>query len=144
MAPECYTQPDTVDERSDLYALGAVGYFMLTGSHVFGGASLVEVCSHHLHSAPTPPSQRLGVTVPERLEGAILKCLSKTPTDRPASAEALSGLLGQCTDVGGLSLDHARQWWNAHRVQLLPTGQTTNGIASTKTIAVDLKARGSR
>jgi len=50
LSPEAITAPDRVDPRGDLYALGAVGYFMLTGKHVFSGATLVEVCSHHLHS----------------------------------------------------------------------------------------------
>jgi eukaryotic-like serine/threonine-protein kinase len=53
MAPEAITHPDRVDGRTDLYALGAVGYFLLTGEYVFDGATLVEVCSHHLHATPT-------------------------------------------------------------------------------------------
>ena len=58
MSPEAVVAPETADPRSDLYALGAVGYWLLTGTHVFSG-SLVEVCAHHLHSEPEPPSARL-------------------------------------------------------------------------------------
>ena len=60
MAPEAITRPDQVDARVDLYALGAVGYFLLTGKPPFDGASIVEVCSQHLYSQPVPPSERLG------------------------------------------------------------------------------------
>ena len=52
IAPETMTAPETVDARTDLYALGAVGYWLLTGTHVFGGKSILEVCAHHLHSVP--------------------------------------------------------------------------------------------
>jgi len=57
MAPEVLSAPETVDARADLYALGAVGYWLLTGTHVFAGGTLVEVCLHHLHSEPEPPSR---------------------------------------------------------------------------------------
>jgi serine/threonine-protein kinase len=58
LSPEAIRAPDAVDARSDLYGLGAVGYYLLTGTHVFGGATTVEVCSHHLHTRPVPPSER--------------------------------------------------------------------------------------
>jgi serine/threonine protein kinase len=59
LAPETVTAPSTVSDRSDLYSLGAVGYFALTGTHVFEGSTLVEVCSHHLHTPPEPPWTRI-------------------------------------------------------------------------------------
>ena len=68
IAPETVTAPETVDARTDLYALGAVGYWLLTGTHVFGGKSILEVCAHHLHSVPDPPSARLGAPVSPDLE----------------------------------------------------------------------------
>ncbi|HEY5955211.1 MAG TPA: serine/threonine-protein kinase, partial [Polyangiaceae bacterium] len=89
IAPETLTAPETVDARADLYALGAVGYWLLTGTHVFGGESMFEVCAHHLHSVPEPPSTRLGVPVATDLEALLLACLAKRPEDRPASAHAL-------------------------------------------------------
>src|SRR5690606_16769706 len=89
IAPETLTAPDSADGRADLYALGAVGYWLLTGTHVVGGNSVVEVCAHHLHSTPEPPSARLGVPVAEDLEALIVACLAKRVDDRPASAQAL-------------------------------------------------------
>ena len=73
----------TVDGRSDLYALGAVGYFLLTGRHVFEGGTLVEVCSHHLRTPPVAPSKRLGRPLPPDLESVVLSCLEKDPARRP-------------------------------------------------------------
>jgi serine/threonine-protein kinase len=77
MSPEAITTPDAMDARGDLYALGAVGYFMVTGSHVFPGRSPVEVCGHHLHTKPEPPSTRLGRAFPADLE-RLLDCRRRT------------------------------------------------------------------
>ena len=91
MAPETVTALDTVDPRSDVYAVGAIAYALVTGQHVFTGKSGVEIIGHHLHSAPVPPSERLGRSVDPFLERLILTCLAKRPEDRPADAGALLG-----------------------------------------------------
>jgi hypothetical protein len=95
MAPECITRPDSIDAKVDTYALGATAYFLITGKPVFDGETMVEVCSHHLHSQPLPPSERLGQPLPPRLEALILRCLSKEPARRPDDDELL-GLLREC------------------------------------------------
>jgi serine/threonine protein kinase len=115
MAPESLTAPETVDGRADLYALGAVGYWLLTGTHVFRGQSIVEVCAHHLHSLPEPPSARLGVPVPRDVEEVVLECLAKRPDDRPASAQVLRERLLACAAAGRWTNARAAQWWAAHR-----------------------------
>jgi serine/threonine-protein kinase len=115
LSPEAIRAPDDVDARSDLYGLGAVGYFLLTGTHVFGGATTVEVCSHHLHSTPVPPSERLGRPVPAGLERLILACLEKDPARRPASAADLRDALGGLDDVGVWGEREARVWWERWR-----------------------------
>ena len=89
LSPEAITAPESVDARSDLYALGAVGYFLLTGVPLFSGKNVVEVCGHHLHTVPVPPSARLGAHVPEKLEALIMSCLAKSPEERPSSAAQL-------------------------------------------------------
>jgi serine/threonine-protein kinase len=111
LSPEAIRAPDAVDARSDLYGLGAVGYYLLTGTHVFGGATTVEVCSHHLHSQPVPPSERLGRPVPAGLERLILACLEKEPARRPATAAELRDALGDLDDVGSWGERDAREWW---------------------------------
>jgi serine/threonine-protein kinase len=138
MAPENLTNPDQIDVRSDLYALGAVGYFMLTGSHVFSGNTVVEVCSHHLHTPPEPPSKRLGSAVDEDLEELLLDCLEKDPDRRPQSAEELEAKLIACRAYGSWTTADARRWWKEHK-KLTRTGQKTAPVDGTNTIAVDLR-----
>ena len=122
IAPETVTAPETVDARADLYALGAVGYWLLTGTHVFGGKSVLEVCSHHLHSVPDPPSIRLGAPVAVDLETVILACLAKRPEDRPASAEVLRERLRACAAAGRWTNARAAQWWALNRHKLRACG----------------------
>ena len=95
MAPEAIVAPEEVGGSADIYALGAVGYYLLTGVPPFEGTTVVEVCSQHLHQVPIPPSLKLGRELPEKLEELILACLAKQPERRPASAKALrEALLG--------------------------------------------------
>ena len=103
-----------MDARSDLYSLGVVGYYLATGELPFEGDSVVEVCGHHLHTKPEPPSTR-NPSVPSDLEAVLLQCLAKSPDDRPPTAAALSRTLAACADSGGWSLDDASAWWRNHR-----------------------------
>jgi eukaryotic-like serine/threonine-protein kinase len=89
LAPEALLDPRRVDARTDLYALGAVGYFLLTGTPPFSGKTALEVFTQHLHTEPVPPSVRLDAEIPAELESLILSCLAKAPEARPASAAAL-------------------------------------------------------
>jgi serine/threonine-protein kinase len=115
MAPEALTDPKHVDGRADLYAVGAVGYYLLTGESVFGGATIVEVCSHHLHTEPESPSERLGVPVPQALEDLILACLAKDRSDRPQSAGDLGHRLGRCRpSVEPWTAEDATAWWSRY------------------------------
>ncbi len=114
MPPEAITTPEAVGPRADLYSLGAVGYFALTGEHVFNGRSLVEICSHHIHTTPVPPSARSQRPIPADLEALILACLEKDPADRPASAEALRRGLAACEDFGRWTPEDALAWWTEH------------------------------
>ncbi|HEV8549595.1 MAG TPA: serine/threonine-protein kinase, partial [Polyangiaceae bacterium] len=98
LAPEAVTHPASVDARADIYALGAVAYFLLTGQHVFQGNSVVEVLGGHLFEAPVPPSERLAQPLPAALEALVLRCLAKDPAARPASAEALLAELSAVSD----------------------------------------------
>lgn len=115
MPPEAIVTPALVDARSDLYALGAVAYFLLTGRPVFEGETVVEVCSHHLQSVPEAPSHRLGRPLPADLEQLVLACLEKSPEKRPESAAALGAELARCESRGRWSNDQAAAWWAQHR-----------------------------
>jgi serine/threonine-protein kinase len=111
MSPEAITVPDAMDARGDLYALGAVGYFMVTGTHVFPGRTPIEVCGHHLHTRPEPPSARLGRAVPRDLESLLLDCLEKDPSLRPPTATDLQRRVRECRAYGAWDSDRARRWW---------------------------------
>ena len=110
MAPEAILGRGPVDARADIYAVGGVAYFLLTGTLVFTGGTVVEVCAKHLTIPPEPPSERLGRAIPSELEALVLRCLEKEPDKRPSSAEALLKEL-RALDRGLWDLDAARRWW---------------------------------
>jgi serine/threonine protein kinase len=114
MSPEAIQTPDLVDARSDLYAVGAIGYFLLTGKPVFEARTLVELCQHHVESLPESPSQRLGRAVSAELESAILACLEKSRARRPQTARDLAGLLDRALTARSWTLDDAEAWWGRH------------------------------
>jgi serine/threonine-protein kinase len=136
MAPECIRGKALRDGRSDLYALGAVGYFLITGEHVFEGESVLEICGQHLERKPEPPSARLGAPVPADLEAILLDCLAKRPEERPKSALELEQRLRACESYGGWTSTDAERWWRDYGPELEP--QETS-LADT--IAVDLAGR---
>jgi serine/threonine protein kinase len=115
LAPESITHSNQVDGRIDIYALGAVGYFLLTGTPPFDGRTVVEICGHHLHTPPDPPSARLGRPVPPKLETLILACLAKDPNKRPHDAEELLTMLSQCEGESPFGAAEARSWWSRVR-----------------------------
>lgn len=109
MAPESIAAPDTIDGRTDLYALGAVGYFLLTGRPPFEGKSVVEVCGHHLHSKVPPMPE----SIPKKLANAIQRCLAKKKEDRFDDAGAFADALLACDDVDPWLEESAAEWWRA-------------------------------
>ncbi len=112
MAPESITTPDGAGPLADLYAVAATGYYLLTGTDVFTGNSIIEVCSHHLHTPPTSPSERLGRAVAADLERLLLRGLAKDSKERPQSARAFREELLRCVDAQSWTLDAANEWWN--------------------------------
>jgi serine/threonine-protein kinase len=140
MAPEALTAPATIDGRSDLYALGAVGYFLVTGRDVFTGSTTIEIFGKHLHAAPVPPSERLGQTVSPDFERLIMSCLEKEPARRPASARLLQRELKACRDAGSWGEDDARRWLDGHAEQLRAR-QRRYERGSADTVAVDFERR---
>ena len=100
----------TADERSDIYSLGGVAYWMLTGRAVFTGDAMA-VMIHQARTAPVPPSKVLGQTLPAGLEELVLACLEKAPEKRPASAVELWRLLGDVALPAPWSPERAERWW---------------------------------
>jgi eukaryotic-like serine/threonine-protein kinase len=139
LAPEAITAPDSIDGRADIYALGVVGYYMLTGKRLFEGRTVVEICSKHLTEAPASPSTRLGRPIAADLERVILSCLSKSRDDRPPTAQALRAALLACGDAARYDADAARVWWREHGDRLRRTTAVRDAHAAT--IAIDLHDR---
>jgi hypothetical protein len=111
MAPEqVMSGGRVVDERSDLYALGAVAYYLLTGHPPFDGGEGIGVMIAHARDPVVPPS-RDRADVPEDLERVVLRCLAKEPTERFPDAEGLERAVGACACVGDWDQDRAARWW---------------------------------
>lgn len=123
MSPEAI-QNGELDARSDLYAVGAVAYFLMTSTNVFLGENIVELCRKQVHEAPQPPSERLERPVDPELEKLILDCLAKSPADRPESAEAILERLDRCREAHTWTPSVARQWWSRYLDDTV-SGQTT-------------------
>jgi len=104
-----------VDARADIYALGCVAYFLLTGQLVFDGKTAVAVIAKHLHEAPVPPSRRTELPVPEALDRAVLACLMKKPEDRPQTVAALADMLAAVPVDEPWGEEQARRWWQVNR-----------------------------
>ncbi len=141
MSPEMIREPDAVDARSDIYSLGALTYFLITGTHVFGGNTTVEVCGHHLHSPPEKPSVRSGNAVTPELEGLILECLAKSPEDRPKSMQKLLSRLSGITPPAPWTLLDAQKWWSKHANLITKVGTLSTPDSPNNTINIDLSAR---
>ena len=114
MSPEAIHQPATVDPRSDLYAVGAVGYFLLTGRVVFEAADMQQLLHMHLEDTPAAPSLLRGERLPEELEDALLACLDKSRAKRPQTARELALRLDKVVVEDGWNVERADLWWNQH------------------------------
>jgi serine/threonine protein kinase len=113
IAPEVVLGSAT-DHRVDLYGLGCVAYWLVTGKLVFEGPGAIKVMSDHLHTIPAPPSTRAPAPLPPELDALILECLSKDPSQRPASARALHARLRDIPFDAPWTRERAEEWWSSH------------------------------
>jgi len=109
IAPEVLSG-DEPDARADIYALGIVGYQLLSGRLPFDARTAAEMIGAQLHEEPTPLDGP-----PEDLAQVVMKCLAKRPDDRPASASAFRESLGLCADSGHWTEEAAAEWWSGYR-----------------------------
>ena len=137
-----YMPPERVvggaaDERSDLYSLGCVAYWMLTGRPVFMGEPMA-VMIHHARTAPQAPSKVGGPPIPERLEQIIMSCLEKAPDKRPSSAMELWQQLGEVTLPAPWTLERAEGWWCEHLAELAGPPARSDSSSDLKIASTDL------
>ncbi len=104
-----------IDARTDIYGLGCVAYFLLTGTIIFNKSGAMAMAMAHLTEPPEPPSQRSELPIPASLERVVMACLAKNPDDRPQSVEELRAMLDDCRDVTRWSQADADAWWALHR-----------------------------
>lgn len=113
MAPEV-ALGEAVDAHADIYALGCVAYYLLTGRLVFEAANSLQMIAKHIQEAPMPPSQRTEMEVPPALDRVVLACLGKQPADRPVSAAEVDRMLAEI-EVEPWSEEEATRWWRTHQ-----------------------------
>jgi tRNA A-37 threonylcarbamoyl transferase component Bud32 len=133
MSPESIQTPGAVDPRSDLYAVGAVGYFLLTGKPVFDASNIVELCQKHVSEQPATPSVRIGRPVSEALESAILACLEKSRAKRPQTARDLALSLSRVATAGTWTVEDGEGWWGRHERGTPMPAATPSAPAKTAT-----------
>jgi serine/threonine-protein kinase len=104
---------DRTDQRVDIYALGCVAYWLLTGKLVFEGPGAIRVMSDHVHTVASPPSSRSAASIPPELDALVLECLEKDPGKRPESARVLQSRL-QAISVDAWTHERAEHWWRLH------------------------------
>ncbi len=129
MAPEMITGDRELDNRTDLYSLGCVGYWLLTAQLVFTGTP-VQVVYGHVEKEPTPPSSRVVTEIPSDLERLVLACLSKEPGARPMDARQFIRRLAEC-DLTTWTNDDATAWWAEHRRDPAPASLEVDEYAET-------------
>jgi eukaryotic-like serine/threonine-protein kinase len=128
MAPEIILGEAEVDRRADVYALGCVAYYLLTGHLVFEADTTMKMLLQHLHATPIPPSQRTELPIPRELDALVLACLEKDPDKRPQDAGQLFRLACGCRSCGEWNEEQAAAWWQAHLPEL--TGPLTLSTAA--------------
>jgi serine/threonine-protein kinase len=114
MPPEMALGVEAIDGRADIYALGCVAYWLLTGRRVFENPNAMQVVLDHIRTLPVPPSQRASQAIPEKLERLVLRCLEKEPGARPASVAELSAELETLKIEELWTEERVRQWWGEH------------------------------
>jgi serine/threonine-protein kinase len=114
MAPEVAMGERDIDGRSDIYSLGCVAYYLLTGHVVFQEVTPTATALAHLQKTPVPPSERTELPVPAELERIVLDCLAKKPEDRPRSAQELGRRLEALAEVPEWTAAEAVAWWQTN------------------------------
>jgi serine/threonine-protein kinase len=131
MAPEVILGGGQVDRRVDVYAVGCVAYYLLTGARVFDAITDMRLLVKHLHEEPVPPSRRTEQPVPPDLEALVLACLRKDPNERPVDAGEVLRRLSRCAQ-GTWDQETAQSWWERHMPEPAGPGPLALGLGKTE------------
>ena len=134
MAPEVILE-GAVDARTDIYALGCVVYFLLTGGLVFDAETPMKMFVQHLQSTPVPPSERSELPIPAGLDALVMACLDKDPAQRPQTIADVQARLEQIKMVSSWTNGMARGWWEEHLVELSATADLSTTMPPNQTLA---------
>ncbi len=126
MPPEAIEGPDHIDARSDIYSVGCLAYWLLTGSLVFEADTMLKMLLAHVNETPQPPSRLTEVEVPAALEALIMRCLLKDKAERPQTAADVIELLDTVDGGPAWTPARAQAWWKAHRPE--PRWETVDGL----------------
>jgi len=138
MPPEIAMGNQEIDGRADLYGLGCVAYWLLTGTLPFNEKSSMAMILAHVQTAPVPPSERITAVIPLPFERVVMACLAKKPEDRPRNAEAFARMLDECQTACPWTQADAELWWRTH----LPGGaiqQTNDSLQKTSTSTMAMR-----
>jgi len=114
IAPELAVGDEAIDGRSDIYSLGCVAYWLLTGRRVFEKDTPIATIVAHINAAPEAPSTNTEMPIPVEMDSLVLACLSKDPSDRPGTADVLERALSEIRTEKPWTQDRAAEWWQLH------------------------------
>jgi eukaryotic-like serine/threonine-protein kinase len=141
MAPEEATGEGEVEPRSDLYSLGCVAYWLLTGKLVFDETSSMKMTIAHATRDPIAPSRVAAQTIPPALDELILRCLAKSPAERPISAADLATELAATGLPAAWTAERARTWWREHLPDRLTLMRPRTAPLRSQSLSARLAAR---
>ncbi len=142
MPPESILNPVHSDPRSDIYAVGALGYYLLTGGNfVFEGESIWDIHQRQLEGNPIPPGQRTANPISHELEQVILRCLSVEPDQRPQTAEELRELLLATPHAADWKLADRLAWWESFQSEPVAENVPTDLNPPRGTVSISITDR---
>jgi serine/threonine protein kinase len=142
MPPEAFKDSARSDPRSDLYSVGALGYYLLTGKFVFEAGSVGEIYKQQLTTLPVPPTQRTTNPISTGLEKTLLRCLEKEPGLRPQSAGELRAQLLTSPRAYDSTPETRAAWWAQYRSHVQTAIETDSASASPiPTVKIDFASR---
>lgn len=146
MAPEAASASLEIDARADLYSLGVVSYFLLSGVQPFFGVNAKEVMRRHMEERPLAPSEKLGQPLSPDLEALVLKLLAKDPASRPPSARAVEEMLDEVIEpmLGRWTDEEGEAWWRANAPQLIGLDGDAEPAGPSVKLDVDVESRAGR